>query len=113
MTIWRGMKGVGVQPCLSPDNQKNGTNTALQSLVGTGPQPSILANGIHACRESTCWHVQLFIFGYLLLSLRYPRVDATPGSARRCVDLFWEVGYGVFFPVSAGRIEGAFHVRPL
>lgn len=80
----------------------------LQSLMTPGPRPSVLANGTHAQRQ-LCWHVQLFIFGYLLLSLGYPRVDATPESAGRCVDLFWEAGYQC---LSAGRIQEAFHVRP-
>lgn len=111
MAIWRGIKGGGggvLQPSLPPHLHQNCRNTALQSLMAPGPRPSVLANGTHTQRQ-LCWHVHLFIFGYLLLSLGYPRVDATPESAGRCVDLFWEAGYQC---LSAGRIQEAFHVRP-
>lgn len=93
--------GLGVQPSFPPALHQNCKNPSPRSLMTTGPRPSVLANGRHAQRQRH-WHVQLFIFGYLLLSPRYLWVDATPESPGRCVDLFWEAGYDSFFPGISG-----------
>lgn len=67
MTIRRGIKGGGgVQLSLPPDLHQNCRNTALQSLMTTGPRPSVLANGTHARRDGIAG-----MFSCLFLGISY------------------------------------------
>lgn len=62
---------------------------------------------MHIWRGTASWHITLFIFGCLLLSVGYLRVDLTPETAdmpgfptRECVSVcvcvFWEGGWNIF-----------------
>lgn len=99
-----GGGGGAVQPSLSPEFHQKCSSTVTHDDWTTARVFQLTAR--------TRWHVQLFIFGYLQRSLRYPRVDAAPESAGRCAGLFWEAGYHVFVLFFSPGISGVASGEP-
>lgn len=82
MTIWRGIKGGGgVQLSLPPDLHQNCRNTALQSLMTTGPRPSVLARTRAETALLACSAV------YFWVSLTFPPISSSGCDPREC----WKV----------------------